>query len=52
MKAKTEQLLKILPLQSIGEPENIGNASLFLASDASNYMTGSTLVVGGCLLIM
>jgi NAD(P)-dependent dehydrogenase (short-subunit alcohol dehydrogenase family) len=52
MKAQTEMFIKMLPLQRMGEPEDIGNAALFLASEASNYMTGSTIVVDGGLLIM
>ena len=35
-----------------GYCKDIGNAALFLASDACNYIIGSTLVVDGSLLIM
>jgi NAD(P)-dependent dehydrogenase (short-subunit alcohol dehydrogenase family) len=42
---------KMLPLKRLGEPEDIANAALFLASDLSSWMTGHTLVVdGGALL--
>jgi len=35
------------PLQRIGQPEDIARAALYLASDASSYMTGAYLLVDG-----
>jgi NAD(P)-dependent dehydrogenase (short-subunit alcohol dehydrogenase family) len=34
-------------LKRIGQPEDIAQAALYLASDASAYVTGTTLVVDG-----
>ncbi|MBD2898742.1 SDR family oxidoreductase [Actinomadura nitritigenes] len=42
-----EQIGKHMPLGRIGEPEDIANAAVFLAGDASSWMTGQTLVVDG-----
>lgn len=36
-----------VPLQRIGEPNEIANASLFLASDEASYITGAELAVDG-----
>lgn len=40
-------LLKLIPYGRIGEPEDVGEAALWLASDLSDYVTGATLFVDG-----
>ncbi len=35
------------PMRRIGEPEEIAGAAVFLASDASTFMTGQTVIVDG-----
>jgi NAD(P)-dependent dehydrogenase (short-subunit alcohol dehydrogenase family) len=40
-----------LPLRRLGEPSDIAEAALFLASDASSWITGHTLVVDGGSLV-
>ena len=43
----TKQFLQAIPLRRIGQPEDIANAVIFLASDESSYITGQCLVVDG-----
>lgn len=40
-------LIKTIPLGRIGEPRDIANAFLFLASDLATYITGTILSVDG-----
>ncbi|MCM1053303.1 MAG: SDR family oxidoreductase [Ruminococcus sp.] len=46
-KEMIEPLIKTIPLGRIGEPEDIANAFLFLASDMASYITGVILSVDG-----
>ncbi|MGD1061071.1 MAG: SDR family NAD(P)-dependent oxidoreductase, partial [Methanomassiliicoccales archaeon] len=41
-----------IPMQRLGEPDDIGKVVVFLASDMASYMTGSQIVVDGGLLLM
>jgi 3-oxoacyl-[acyl-carrier protein] reductase/7-alpha-hydroxysteroid dehydrogenase len=38
-----------IPLRRIGEPEDVANAFLFLASDLASYITGEVLSVDGAM---
>ena len=42
-----ELIISKIPSARLGEPEDIANAVLFLASDQSNYINGETLHVNG-----
>ncbi len=42
---------KMVPLDRLGEPDDIANAALFLASEASSWVTGTMLVVDGGMLL-
>jgi NAD(P)-dependent dehydrogenase (short-subunit alcohol dehydrogenase family) len=42
-----EGTLARVPLHRMGKPEEVSNLVLFLASDISSYMTGSTVVIDG-----
>ena len=45
--AKRERRLVHIPMGRFGEPHEIANGALFLASDESSWMTGQSLVIDG-----
>tara|TARA_B100000902_G_C27077457_1_gene797160 strand:+ start:630 stop:800 length:171 start_codon:yes stop_codon:yes gene_type:complete len=45
-KAK-KNLEKFIPLNRVGKPDDISNASMFLLSDQADYITGTNLIVDG-----
>ncbi|MBT2687997.1 3-oxoacyl-[acyl-carrier-protein] reductase [Bacillus sp. ISL-47] len=46
-----DQMLKQIPLARFGDPADIANVAVFLASDDSRYMTGQTLHVDGGMVM-
>jgi len=46
-----QSLLKLIPSKRIGEVEDIGKAAVWLASDDSDYVNGTTLFVDGGMLL-
>lgn len=45
--AVIEGFLQSIPMGKFGEPEDLGPLAVYLASDASRYMTGAALVIDG-----
>jgi glucose 1-dehydrogenase len=42
-----EKLLTVIPYERIGEPDDIANTVVWLASDQADYLTGATIFVDG-----
>jgi len=49
--AARADLERLIPYGRIGEPEDVAEAVLWLASDASDYVTGTTLVIDGGMML-
>jgi glucose 1-dehydrogenase len=45
--AAEAELLKLIPYERVGDPMDIGHVAVWLASDASDYVTGTTIYVDG-----
>jgi 3-oxoacyl-[acyl-carrier protein] reductase len=45
------ELMKKIPLNSLGQPEDIANAALFLAGSGARYITGQVLTVDGGMVM-
>jgi 3-oxoacyl-[acyl-carrier protein] reductase len=46
-----EQAASFIPMGRVGEPEDIADVAVFLASPGARYITGQTIVVDGGLLV-
>ena len=42
-----DSLLTLIPYNRIGQPQDIGNLAVFLASDVSDYITGASIFIDG-----
>ena len=42
-----QELAKSIPMRTLGSPEDVAYATLFLASDAARYITGQVITVDG-----
>src|SRR2546428_1571833 len=46
-----DDLVKTIPLGSLGQPEDVANAALFLAGPQARYITGQVLAVDGGMVM-
>jgi NAD(P)-dependent dehydrogenase (short-subunit alcohol dehydrogenase family) len=47
MEKINNKIAKFVPMKRLGEPSEIKGLAVYLASDASSYVTGSTFVQDG-----
>ena len=48
---REKKLMRAIPMQRWGEPDEIASAILFLASPAASYITGQSLAIDGGLML-
>lgn len=46
-----KRLLELIPYGRVGDPEDVARVAVWLASDASDYVTGASLVVDGGMML-
>ncbi len=46
-----EKLTQLIPLKRLGEPRDVANACVFLASDMASYITGQVILVDGGMIM-
>ncbi len=46
-----KKMLEAIPLAKLGEPGDVANLCLFLASDESSYITGQTIIIDGGMVM-
>ena len=46
-----KKMLEAIPLGKLGNPVDVANACLFLASEEANYITGQTIIVDGGMVM-
>ncbi|HET7088330.1 MAG TPA: SDR family oxidoreductase [Anaerolineae bacterium] len=49
--AKEREIASVYPLRRLGTPDDVACAALYLASDASNWVTGACLMLDGGLTV-
>jgi glucose 1-dehydrogenase len=50
-KKALNSLMGLIPYNRIGQPEDIGNLAVFLASDDSDYITGASIFIDGGMTV-
>lgn len=48
---KNQSMYDMIPLNRLGDPEDVANVVKFLASEESDYMTGQTIHVDGGMVM-
>ncbi len=46
-----ERLMSLIPYNRIGQPKDVANLAVFLASDASDYITGASIFIDGGMTV-